>query len=193
MKVYIICCVPAQILYWQKSCSWDIGQNTISQSDCRISPDQGNEIASFLPVDTNLQKLKVDWKFFGRACSKMGVSGLWTLKLTLSQEWTVNYVTIIQAFHQLIFWMLFLNIWDLVPFVEFKKREKYLWRSVTLLKPATLLKVTLFHGCFSHFLNCTNGTNLRNTSHLVLIARTLSCIITKKSKTTLQLLENQKS
>ena len=25
-------------------------------------------------------------------------------------------------------------------------------------KPATLLKVTLLHGCFSRFLNCTNGT-----------------------------------
>ena len=27
-----------------------------------------------------------------------------------------------------------------------------------LLKPATLLKVTLLHGCFSRFLNCTKGT-----------------------------------
>ena len=26
------------------------------------------------------------------------------------------------------------------------------------LKPATLLKVTLLHGCFSRFLNCANGT-----------------------------------
>ena len=26
------------------------------------------------------------------------------------------------------------------------------------LKPATLLKVTLLHGCFSRFLNSTNGT-----------------------------------
>ena len=30
------------------------------------------------------------------------------------------------------------------------------------------LKVTL-HGCFLHFLNCTNGTKLRNASHIVLI------------------------
>ena len=33
-------------------------------------------------------------------------------------------------------------------------------------KPTTLLKVTLFHGCFSRFLNCTNGTKLRNASHI---------------------------
>ena len=28
------------------------------------------------------------------------------------------------------------------------------------LKPATLLKVTILLGCFSHFLNCTNGTKM---------------------------------
>ena len=33
---------------------------------------------------------------------------------------------------------------DLVSFVQFKKREKHLWRSVTF----GLLKVTLLHGCF---------------------------------------------
>ena len=44
---------------------------------------------------------------------------------------------------------------DLVAFVQFKKREKH-W-----LKPATLLKLTLLHGCFSRFLNCTNATKSR--------------------------------
>ena len=72
---------------------------------------------------------------------------------------------------------------NLVPFVQFKKSGKHQWRSVnfskvaglnfkTLLKryskfkPATLLKVTLLHCCFSRFLNCTNGTRSRKTSHL---------------------------
>ena len=27
-------------------------------------------------------------------------------------------------------------------------------------------KVTLLHGCFSCFLNCTNGTKSHNTSHI---------------------------
>ena len=40
------------------------------------------------------------------------------------------------------------------------------WLFLVKLKPATLLKVSLFHGCFSHFLNCTNGTKLRNASHV---------------------------
>ena len=31
-------------------------------------------------------------------------------------------------------------------------------------KHATLLKVTLFRGCFSCFQNCTNGTKSRNAS-----------------------------
>ena len=28
------------------------------------------------------------------------------------------------------------------------------------------LKITLLHGCFSRFLNCKNGTKLRNASHI---------------------------
>ena len=38
---------------------------------------------------------------------------------------------------------------------------------VLLLVPVTLLKVTLLHGCFSRFLNCTNGTKSRNASRMV--------------------------
>ena len=34
------------------------------------------------------------------------------------------------------------------------------------LKPATLLKLTLLHGCFPLFLNCTNSTKSRNASHV---------------------------
>ena len=37
-----------------------------------------------------------------------------------------------------------------------QKREKHL-----------LLLVTLLHGCFSRFLNCTNGTKPRNASHIM--------------------------
>ena len=61
---------------------------------------------------------------------------------------------------------------DLVPFVYFEKREKQSWRSVTFSKvgdfnlPTALLEVTLFHGCFSHFLNCTNGKKLRKVTHV---------------------------
>ena len=33
-----------------------------------------------------------------------------------------------------------------------------------------LLKVTLLHGCFSRFLNCTNGTKSHNTSHINLFS-----------------------
>ena len=51
---------------------------------------------------------------------------------------------------------------DLVTFVQFKKREKHPWRSVTFSKVA----VTLLHGCFLHILNCTNGTKSRNASQM---------------------------
>ena len=38
---------------------------------------------------------------------------------------------------------------------------------VKLQATATVLKATLLHGCFSGFLNCTNGTKSRNASHLI--------------------------
>ena len=52
---------------------------------------------------------------------------------------------------------------DLVSFVQIKKREKHLWRSVSF-NSYRLLKVTLLHVCFVYFLNCRNGTKLRKTS-----------------------------
>ena len=51
-------------------------------------------------------------------------------------------------------------LYNLVPFAQFKKREKPLRRSVTF-QPSTLLKVTFLHRCFSRFLNCINGTKWR--------------------------------
>ena len=36
-----------------------------------------------------------------------------------------------------------------------------------LVKPATLLKVTRLHGCFSRFLNCINGAKSRKASHVI--------------------------
>ena len=56
---------------------------------------------------------------------------------------------------------------DLVPFVQFKKREKTHGGVLLLVKPTTLLKVTLLHGCFLRFLNFTNRTNSRKTSHFI--------------------------
>ena len=56
---------------------------------------------------------------------------------------------------------------DLVPFVQFKKREKEPWRSGAFTKkPVTLLKVTLLYGCFSLVLNCTDGTKSQK-AHLI--------------------------
>ena len=54
---------------------------------------------------------------------------------------------------------------------NFKKNIKNTHGGVLILvklqaKPATLRKLTLLHGCFSRFLNCTNGTKSRNASHI---------------------------
>ena len=53
--------------------------------------------------------------------------------------------------------------------VQFKTREKHPYRSVTFSKvTGFLVKATLLHGCFSRFLNCTNGTKSHNTSQMYL-------------------------
>ena len=46
---------------------------------------------------------------------------------------------------------------NLVPFVQIKKREKRPWRSVNFS-----LKLTIFNGCFSRFLNCAKHINIIN-------------------------------
>ena len=56
---------------------------------------------------------------------------------------------------------------DLIPFVQFKKRDKHSWRTVTFSKVAGL-KVTLLLWCFSRFLNCTNSSKSRKTSIYVI-------------------------
>ena len=79
----------------------------------------------------------------GKDFERRTFSGLFSTTVTFTVALThYNYITshICGALH------------DLVPFVQFKKREKHPWRSVTF----TLLKVALLHGCFSHFFKfCT--------------------------------------
>ena len=58
---------------------------------------------------------------------------------------------------------------DLLPFIQFKKREKHPWRSFTFSKVAAKGHggmVKLFRGCFSRFLNCKNGTKSQKVSHI---------------------------
>ena len=54
---------------------------------------------------------------------------------------------------------------DLVPFVQFKKREKHPWMSVILPE------LTLSSGYFPHFLNCTNDTKSGKPSLYVFSVR----------------------
>ena len=62
-------------------------------------------------------------------------------------------------------YMMFCAIW--YHFYNLKN-VKNTHRGVLLLgyKPETLIKVTLHHGCFSRFLNCTSGTKSRNASNI---------------------------
>ena len=52
---------------------------------------------------------------------------------------------------------------DLVPFVQFKKREKHLWRSVTFSEVAGNIPPWVFFT----FLNCAHGTKSCNAPHII--------------------------
>ena len=92
---------------WEKSCSWDVSQNALSQSNCMILNELflrsklrksglwtlkftvSQELTDFLHAGANSCKLKGRWKFRGW-CSqnRCGQSCDGTLKLTLSEERT---------------------------------------------------------------------------------------------------------
>ena len=50
--------------------------------------------------------------------------------------------------------------------IQFKEHEKHPWGSVVLKVTVALLKLTLFRGCFSRFLNYTNATKSRKASQM---------------------------
>ena len=98
-KIYIICCVLAQIPYLGKRLFQRCGSKysqPVRLQDFLINPisrtNQWNNLI-FLYVDTNSHKLKeVDQNILGWVWSEMsGRSGHWTLKLCLKNElmeWT---------------------------------------------------------------------------------------------------------
>ena len=77
---------------WKNFCSRNIGQNALSHSDSRtfkssISPEQIDETASCWYKFTKIKSwLKSFW--WAIVKNECGQSGLWTLKLTVSQERT---------------------------------------------------------------------------------------------------------
>ena len=67
--------------------------------------------------------------------------------------------------------VMFCTIWyHLYNFKNVKNTHGGVLLLVKLQTTPTLLKVTLLHGCFSRFLNCTNGTKSRKTSHQNLLS-----------------------
>ena len=78
---------------WEKSGSWDIGQNALNQSDCSIfkltvSLEQNDENAWFFAYWCRFIEIKSWLKNIGVGMVKNGCghSGLRTLKLAVSQE-----------------------------------------------------------------------------------------------------------
>ena len=71
------------------------------------------------------------------------------------------------------FFYMFDAIRNFVPFVQFIKRWKDSWRSLTF----TLLKATLFHRCFSYFLNCTKCYQIVQSISICIAPSWLLCTL----------------
>ena len=84
---HLLCFCTNPIL--ENFCSWDMGQNVLSQSDCTISPERISEIAYFFACWYKFKWIKSWSKKFGVGVVKnvFGQSGHETQKLPLSQEW----------------------------------------------------------------------------------------------------------
>ena len=91
-------CVLHKSHIWENFCSWDMGQNVLSQSDCRIF----ESINDFLHVDTRSHKLKVDQNIFGWTWWKMGMVSL--VMISLDSE--IDFISRMSRWNEQIFCML---------------------------------------------------------------------------------------
>ena len=121
-------------------CQFEQKKNNIKLPVCNeICPDEAEEKSS--PGTLENRGRSEGWcpsgKYFAET-GKIGCLRRWDLDVLEEQRWEGK---------------LFNTLCDLVSFVQFKKHENQPWRSFTFSNVAGLLpKVTLLHGCFSHFL-----------------------------------------
>ena len=72
--------------YREKSCSWDIGQNALRQSDFRIfksylsGKNWGNRLIFGMLIQIHKKQMLIDIFWFCMVRNRCGQSGLWTLQ-----------------------------------------------------------------------------------------------------------------
>ena len=78
----------------------------------------------------------------------------------------ISYTNYIRHLFLVILNSYFKTAYDKVNFVKICDALRNLLLCKDMWCVAILLKVTLLHGCFSRFLNCTNGTKSWKASHI---------------------------
>ena len=118
------------------------------------------------------------WEFHLTLTNSYSVKYQWTAGKKVEKnvlDWQkISFPTIKQnaAIYSLLIFIKWDDLCDLLPFLKFKNVQKDPWRSHTFTKVAgsqlaTLLKVSLLHGCFSRFLDCTDGIKTRKALQLL--------------------------
>ena len=107
MKMYMICCIPAQTLYLRKILfmkqAKTLPANQIAGfSNQPFLQSKPMKEPNFLYFDTNFPKLKSWLIFFWLVVVEpiCGQSGLWFLKLIVYQEWTDRINWIFASWHK---------------------------------------------------------------------------------------------
>ena len=148
------------------------------QSECRENTDQNNyEHEHFHVVQWSLRNLLpsadlMKWKMkIYTIC--INLLKIWKARLTHNSASTYVFTFPCKQIYMFKFWIknsglsLICDVLrDLVPFAQFKKRQKHSYRSAMKLQASAcnFSKVLILHGSFSRFLNSTNGIKLHKAS-----------------------------
>ena len=122
-------------------------------------------------IDQSLNVVLPFWKSFPWKkifrTSEPGTFFLWTYDSNATRKTGTLFCCNLLRVNPYFYWTTYNcdALRDLVPFAQFKRREKHPWRSVDFSKVAGW---SLPHGCFSRFLNCANGTKSRDSPQLKL-------------------------
>ena len=111
------------------------------------------------------RKEMLAWNVLINALYKLNVAFLFSPTIGFFIFWLILYDALLSILLYVMF-CLILYHWYNLKNVKNTHGGMLLLVKLQALKPATLLKITLFHGYFSRFLNCTNGIKSRNASHI---------------------------
>ena len=126
----------------------------------------GSSISSSL-FGTSVFNRRMFWNVEGKFISRVIASRVQNIVVTTvvqTEQVTLNFRHAVHCMSGAVKNMMRCAIWYYL--YDLKDVKDTHGGVLILVKPATLLKLTFLHGCFSRFWNYINGTKLRNAPHM---------------------------